>query len=436
MSDRVLYLDCFSGISGDMMVGALLDLGWPESVLRQGLTFLGIDEEFHLHLSRQMRQNIEGVKFDVHVTTAPEKEHPSSDHAPHTHDHAAHSHSATHQHSHDDPHHHTHGRSFREIQTLLTESRLPGQVVQQALAIFERIAIAEGKIHGMPPGEVTFHEVGAVDSIIDIVATCLGLHWLGVTRVFASTPVEGSGWIDCAHGRFPLPAPATMEILSGIPIRQVEDEGERITPTGAALLAVLAKRFGPMPEIAVEKIGYGIGSRNPANRPNVLRAILGKTAKKAEPSDHNLEEVVELQTNLDDCTPELAGELTGALFREGALDVSITPALMKKGRPGFLLTVLCPVGEEERFALAILRRSSSFGVRWQKKNRLILDRRVIEVETPHGKIKIKVGSWKGEVFHKSPEYESCRELAEARNVTFQEVYSQALAAAATINPNT
>ena len=295
---KILYLDCISGISGDMTVGALVDLGVKPSTLEWELSKLALGD-FHMHFERAQRHNIEGVKFGIHegaTHTDEQDEHEHGhdcghdhdhDHA-HSHEHAEHSHEGhSHSHSHGEHEHehhehegHEHGRSHREIREMLEHSELSPFVKKRALAIFQRIAIAEGKIHGMPPEDVTFHEVGALDSIADIVLTCVGIEALGVEKVLVSALNDGRGTIECAHGTFPLPAPATLEILHGIPLGQLDEPHELITPTGAAIVAEFGESFGLMPRISSEKIGYGVGTRELATRPNVLRAVLGTLAEE------------------------------------------------------------------------------------------------------------------------------------------------------------
>ena len=296
---KVLYLDCISGISGDMTVGALVDLGVKPSTLEWELSKLDLGD-FHMHFERAQRHNIEGVKFGIHegaTHTHEQDEHEHEhghdcghDHGHEEHSHEGHSHAHSHgehehthehehethgSHEHEHDHEHEHGRSHREIREMLEHSELSPFVKKRALAIFQRIAIAEGKIHGMPPEDVTFHEVGALDSIADIVLTCVGIEALGVDRVLVSALNDGHGTIECAHGTFPLPAPATLEILHGIPLGQLDEPHELITPTGAAIVAEFGESFGLMPRISSERIGYGVGTRELASRPNVLRAVLG-----------------------------------------------------------------------------------------------------------------------------------------------------------------
>ena len=309
---KTLFLDCFSGISGDMTVGALVDLGVKPSTLEWELSKLDLGD-FHMHFAREQRQQIEGVKFGIHegATHTHAQDEPAHEHEhccghDHDHDHGhAHSHeheehhhaphepaepdhSHAHEHAHDHDHgtevhhhehthhHHAHGRSHGQIRALIEASELSPFVKKHALGIFQRIAVAEGKIHGMPSADVTFHEVGALDSIADIVCACVGLEALGVEKVFVSSLHEGRGTIECAHGTFPLPAPATLEILVGIPLSQIDEPHELITPTGAAIVAEFGASFGPMPRMKSEKIGYGVGTRHLDSRPNVLRAVLGE----------------------------------------------------------------------------------------------------------------------------------------------------------------
>ena len=416
---RTLYFDCFSGISGDMTVGALRALGVEESVFLQALAALELGDEFHAHFHEGSRQNIAGWKFDVHA---------------HSHDHPPlHPHGGGHQHPHGETTHfhlhkpgqadHAHGRSFRQIRTLIESSSLTSFVKERGVAVFRRIAQAEGKIHGMPAEEVTFHEVGAVDSIADIIAACAGLESLGVSHICSSHLVEATGWVNCAHGRFPLPAPATLEILTGIPLRQIDEEKELITPTGAALLAEFTTSFGPMPEMKIEKIGYGLGTRDSAPRPNVLRAILGETTESGE-----ADEVTQIETNLDDLSPELAGAAMERLFAAGALDVFFTAAQMKKNRPGFVLTVIASDEKTDELVRILLTETSAFGVRMHRVRRTKLRREIQEVETPYGRVQVKLGYLGETLVQRAPEYESCAALARANQVGVREVFLSASAA--------
>ena len=455
---RVLYLDCFSGISGDMTVGALCDLGIKPSAFEWELSKLEIGD-FHAHWERETRQSIEGVRFSIHEgathTHAQDESHEDEhkhEHGHEEHDHHAHSHEQEHEdhghhhheheehehHAHDEHHHehehhdhedHHHGRGFAEIRHLIEESGLSDFVKKHAVSIFERIARAEGKIHGMQPDKVTFHEVGALDSIADIVLACVGIELLKIDRVVASPLAEGRGWIDAAHGRFPVPAPATLEILAGIPLGSIDEPHEFITPTGAAIVAEFAESFGPMPALKIDKVGYGVGTRVLDNRPNVLRAILGEPVAAA-PFDgaYERDTITRMETNIDDLSPEIIGAVTEQLLKAGALDVFLTPVQMKKNRPGLQLTALCEEASVGKIAELIFRQTSSFGVRMDKVDRLKLARTFETVQTSYGPVTIKIGSLSGHPVQVSPEFESCKALAEKTDTPLRTIYEAALAA--------
>lgn len=306
-------------------------------------------------------------------------------------------------------------------------------VKERATAVFRRIAEAEGKIHGRPAEEVHFHEVGAVDSIVDIVGACLCLEFLGRPRVLASPVVEGTGWVDCAHGRFPVPAPATLEILAarGVVVSQCEERQELVTPTGAALLAELVEAFGPLPEFRLERVGYGLGTRDNRTRPNVLRVLWGESGVGPAVSgshDWESDRVAVLETNVDDLNPEVLGHFTGRALAAGALDVFHTAVQMKKGRPGTLLTVLCGVEDADRLAVLMLTETSAFGVRRTVAERWKLRREFREVTTAQGPVRVKLGWLDGRVVQAAPEFESCRAAAEAAAVPLKLVYEAALRA--------
>lgn len=407
---RILHLDCFSGISGDMMVGALRDLGVGEEVFQSAIAALGLGEEIHTHFHRVEKLGITAWKFNVHA-------HPDATGHSHVHTDCGDEH-------HHHPHgHHVHGRSWAQIRMLLQSSALSGVVKEKAVAVFERIAVAEARIHGVDVEDVGFHEVGAADSIADIVAACAGWEALGRPRVTCSSLVEGNGWVDCAHGRFPVPAPATLEILRGVPLRQIDEQAELITPTGAALVAVWADSFGPMPPMVIEKTGFGAGARNHPARPNVLRIVCGDDQGDTTPA-----EVACLETNLDDMTPEMAGAAMERLFDAGALDVFFTPVQMKKNRPGFQLTVLCRPDEARRIAGVVLRETSAFGVRCRIQPRFTLRREIRAVETAFGPVNVKLGFLDGERVQAAPEFESCNEAARLHGISVQRVAEAARAA--------
>ena len=419
---KTLYLDLSSGISGDMFIAALIDLGVDARQLELELGKLRL-EGYHLHVKRAHRASLEGVKFDVHL---------SDEHDP-----AAHSHSHNHPHEHSHPHSHVPGRDFAQIRQLITASQLTGWVKEKSVAIFRRLAVAEGRIHGLPPEQVSFHEVGAVDSIVDIVGACIAMEMLGKPRVLASPVVEGTGWIECAHGRLPIPAPATLAILGarGIALSQTDESHELVTPTGAALLAEFVEAFGPMREVVAEKIGYGLGARDHPRRPNALLAMLGESKVEARGSgagagvhDWETDVIAVLETNLDDINAELLGNFIERALAAGALDAFHTPIQMKKSRPGVLLTVLCAQAEADKFSELLLHETSAFGIRRYTAERRKLRREFITVQTPPGSVTVKLGKLDGRVLHAAPEFESCKQLAEQAGVPVKEVYDATLRA--------
>lgn len=450
---KTLYLDIFSGISGDMFIGALLDLGVPVDQLESELAKLGLDE-YHIHTARKQKSSIEGVKFDVHAHEHGDEPHSHEDHHDHGHEHHHHSHEHGHhhghshdplaldlrqhqpgQHEHEHEHHeHEHGRTFREIRELIQRSKLSPWVKEKAVAVFSRIARAEGKIHGQPAEEVHFHEVGAIDSIVDIVGACVGVELLGKPRILSSPVTEGTGFVRCAHGRFPIPAPATVAILAerGVPISQCEEPHELVTPTGAAILAEFVEEFGPIRELVPEKIGYGLGERDNKTRPNVLRAVLGTSARARAEHDWETDQIAVLETNLDDINSEIIGYVTEKALDTGALDVFHTPIQMKKNRPGVLLTILCASADADGFTELLLRETTALGVRRTVAERRKLRREIVKVETAFGPVEVKIGTLDGRKVQASPEFESCRKVAEARGVTLKEVYAAAITATANL----
>lgn len=417
---KTLYLDLFSGISGDMLLGALLDLGVEFGALQRELKKLSL-EGYHLHAARKHKMGIEGVKFDVHLEGEP-CDHDQDD----GHDHG-------HAHAHGDAHSHSHSpvqRDFRQIRELIQSSTLSAWVKERSLAVFQRIAVAEGRIHGMPPEKVHFHEVGAVDSIVDIVGAAIALDLLGRPRVLASGITEGTGFVRCAHGRFPVPAPATLEILGGrgVPIQQCEEPHELVTPTGAALVAEFAEAFGPMRDLVARRVGYGLGTRDNRTRPNVLRAVLADAVGAEGASDHDWETdtIAVLETNLDDISGEALGHFLETTLAAGALDVFHTPIQMKKQRPGVLLTVLCAAAEADRFTVRILRHTSAFGVRRSLLERRKLKREFVTVKTEFGEIPVKLGFLDGERIQAAPEFDACKSKAIQAGVPLRTIFDAAL----------
>jgi len=421
---NTLYLDLFSGVSGDMFLGAMLDLGLDPHLLETELAKLGLNG-FHLHVSRQERGGITGTKFDVHLATG--HPHPAAPHEP------AHEHEQSHDHPHPAQHHHHHGpehhqpgRTFSDIRQLVAESPLSDWVQQKAVAVFQRVAEAEGQIHGQSPEAVHFHEVGALDSIVDIVGACVALEAMGHPRVLASGVIEGCGSVRCAHGVLPLPAPATLEILRarGVTISQCEEPHELITPTGAALLAEFAESFGPIQNLAVLRVGYGLGSRQNRTRPNLLRALLCESAT-AQVHDWETDRIWILETNLDDINSELLGALVEKTLAAGALDIFYTPIQMKKNRPGLQVTVLCAEAEADRFSEMLLRETTAFGIRRSAADRRKLRREISTVPTPYGEIEVKLGWLDGQLIQAAPEFEVCRRQAMSAGVPLKVVYEAA-----------
>src|ERR1700693_4586514 len=435
---RILYLDCFSGISGDMTVGALTDLGVSPSTFEWELSKLDL-EDCHLHFERQTRGGISGVKFDVHLG-ATHNASQDNDHDPqephrgltqsgktdNEQDHQRHDH----EHHHHGRHSHEHlghkplsSRSFSEICELIEGSELSGFVKKHATSIFRRIGNAESKIHGTSIEEVQFHEVGALDSIVDIVLSCIGFEALEVARIYFSSLVDGQGTFRSSHGEYPLPGPATLEILQDIPIRQADIPFELITPTGAAIVAEFHHAVGAWPAMRPAKIGYGLGTRHLAGRPNVLRAVLGHL----EEALFN-ERIVELQTNIDDLSPEILGAVQDRLFQAGGLDVFFTPIQMKKNRPATMLSVLCQPSAVEKIQEVIFAETSTFGIRYRETNRKILDRELVEVKTSAGPIQIKIGRHAGKIVQVAPEFESCDAAAQRSCQPLKRVYELAVEA--------
>ena len=407
---KTLYLDIFSGLSGDMFLGAMLDLGVDFEQLKHELAKLSLGG-YRLHIEHKPKSSIVGVQFSVHLDSDHRRDEQGS----------AHERDSKHSHR------HSPSRNFSQIKELILSSALSDWVKQKSVAVFNRIAVAEGKIHGMSPEQVTFHEVGAVDSIMDIVGACIALEMLGRPRVLAGPVVDGTGSVECAHGRLPVPTPATLEILGarGVPIAQCEEPNELVTPTGAALLAEFVESFGPMQNLVATKIGYGLGVRENKTRPNLLRACLGEATPGG---GWEIDTVAVLETNLDDINAEILGHFVESALAEGALDVFHTPIQMKKNRPGVLLTVLCAVADADKFTELMLLETSAFGVRRYTAERRKLQREFATVTTPFGEVTVKLGKLDGKVVQAAPEFESCKKLAEQAGVPLKQVYEATMQA--------
>jgi pyridinium-3,5-bisthiocarboxylic acid mononucleotide nickel chelatase len=402
-----------------MLLGALVDLGLPLDALRAELAKLPL-EGYRLEARKVQRSGLQATKVDV-VTGAHGHEH-GHPHSP-GHAHAgAHGHAHEHGHEHRDEH-----RGLREILGILARSGLDAAVKERAAGLFRRLGEAEAAVHGTLPEEVHFHEVGAVDAIVDIVGGVVGLSWLKADR-FVSSPLNvGTGTVTMSHGTFAVPPPATTRLVQGAPVYG-SGEGELLTPTGALLVTAHASAYGPLPALRPEASGHGAGSRDTAGRPNVLRLIVG-----TEDSAPAAERVVVLEAELDDMSPQLCGPLMDRLLAEGALDAFYTPIQMKKGRPGLLVSVLADPARREALEEVLFTETTTLGVRRQEWDRTVLEREVVPVETPYGTVGVKVGRRGSRVYNVQPEFEDCRRAAEARGVAVKEVWAAALFAARAAN---
>lgn len=398
---RALYFDAFAGVSGDMTVGALLGLGLELEDLRAQLAALPL-HGYALRAERRLVNAITAVKFDVDVD-------------------GAHGHGREHGHAHEPGHAH---RSFAEIRAMIAGSGLAARVRETALAIFGRLAEAEAHVHGVPVEAVTFHEVGAVDSIVDIVGTAIGLAALDVDRVYASPLPLGSGLVGSQHGVIPVPGPATVELLRGFPVRVGDGASELITPTGAAIVAALVRPDQPVPPLQIEAVGYGAGTRTLPDRPNVLRLLLARVVPAAAG-----DEVIEIAATIDDANPELYAHALEALFAAGARDAWLVPAQMKKQRPGVVLHALADAGARDAVAAAILRETTAIGLRFHAVQRVVLPREVVSVATAYGPVRVKIAIAPDGTRNVAPEYEDCRRVAAERGVALKLVYQAAIAAA-------
>jgi uncharacterized protein (TIGR00299 family) protein len=428
---KIAYLDCFAGISGDMFLGALIDAGVDPQVLHNAAFALNIGAT--LRIEKVDRSGISSTKVHVYDGASPAEaalSTPSPASLSHSH---THEHSHEHEHSHKHPHKHAHGRSLTAIRTIIHTTDLSPAVKQTAIQTFELLGASEARIHNVDIEKIHFHEVGAVDAIVDIVAASAGIHSLAIDRWFCSPLNVGGGMVDCAHGRFPVPAPATADLLRGLPTYSAHIEKELVTPTGAALIRALAPTFAPQPAMRVQHIGYGAGSRNPKDFPNVLRLSIGEameTASHAEDGSqaHASNTVTVLETALDDLSPQVVAHVAESALAQGALDVMLTPVLMKKGRPGTLITILCKPEDSARFENLLLRETSTLGVRIHSEHRSCLDRTHRTVVTTYGDIRVKVGSHDGEELNAAPEFEDCRTAAAKHGVPVKQVIQAATAA--------
>jgi pyridinium-3,5-bisthiocarboxylic acid mononucleotide nickel chelatase len=385
---KIAYFDCFAGISGDMVLGALVDAGLGLDSLQEELRKLQL-EGFHLEAKKVQKSSITGTKVEVII-----------DQPQHVHRHLAH------------------------IMDIIKGSGLSGKAKKDCEAIFTRLAEAEAKVHGTSVEHVHFHEVGALDSIVDIVGSVIGLHQLEVDKIYSSPLHVGSGFVMAEHGKLPVPAPGTAELIKEVPTYSTEVQGELTTPTGAAIITTLAGQFGVMPLMRIQKIGYGAGTKEFPSLPNLLRLMIGE-------ADESLEEdtISILESNIDDMNPQFFEWLWEKLFAAGALDVYLTPIFMKKSRPATKLTVLCPPDKVNACNRIIFEETTTFGVRILQSMRKKLMREIKEVETRYGRVRIKVGKMGDQITDLTPEYEDCKALAKSLNLSLKEVHREAQRAA-------
>ncbi|HEY2499359.1 MAG TPA: nickel pincer cofactor biosynthesis protein LarC [Candidatus Angelobacter sp.] len=454
---RIAYLECFSGISGDMFLGALIDAGVPPELLTRTVGALGVDAR--LEISRVDRSGISATKVDV--IAAGEKELPREEfwekalsnqqsalnpahshdherepahehrHESHRHDHehshsygTAHSREHTHEPEQHSGHSHTH-RSLKEIRQIISQAAINQSAKDRAIKIFEALGAAEAKVHNSDIEKIHFHEVGAIDAIVDIVCASVGSEALGVDEWICSPLNVGGGTVVCAHGTFPIPAPATLELLKKAPVYSGEIQKELVTPTGAAIVSVLASRFSQFPAMKAEKVAYGAGTRNFKNFPNVVRLTVGETAAQHE-SPFPVEEITVLEANIDDMSPQVFGYVMEQALASGALDAFGIPVQMKKSRPGMLLTVLCRTEDSQRLTKLILAETTTLGVRIRRETRAALARRHMSVNTKWGEVRMKLANLNGSISNYAPEYEDCSRIAKEQKVPLKTVMQEAI----------
>ena len=417
---RIGYLECFAGLSGDMLLGALVDAGVSPALLQQTAASLNLGATLVFDsvdrsgiAARKARVLVDGIEAD----------------APHAHDHD-HDHHRDHDHriARSRPGHtHQHGRNLPAIREILNQAPIPANARALALRAFELLGQAEAAIHNVPLDQVHFHEVGAVDAIVDITCAAVGLTSLNADRWYCSPVNVGSGYVDCAHGRFPVPAPATASLLRGIPTYSEGPAMELVTPTGAAMLRALDCEFS-RPAAVFDHIGYGAGTRNPARFPNVLRISIGESVTCATDDSIARETVTVLECALDDLSPQIVAHATQLALEHGALDAMATSVMMKKGRLGTVITILCRPADAPRFEELLFRETSTLGIRTRTEQRRVLNRAHATVVTPYGKIRIKTATLDGVLMHAQPEYEDCHARAIEHRVPLKHVFNEALQA--------
>jgi len=430
---RIAYLECFSGMSGDMFLGALVDAGVPAALLEETVAALNLGAR--LEISRVDRSGISAVKVDVYThggKDAPREQHPHHDHE-HGH---GHEHQPVELLEHNyargetgarapSPHEHEHGRGLKEIREIIGKAKISETAKAKAIAIFEALGRAEAKIHNRDIETIHFHEVGAVDAMVDIVCAAVGAEALGVDEIICSSLNVGGGTVKCAHGTFPVPAPATVELLKDAPIYSSGIQAELVTPTGAAIVKTLCRRFAAFPAMKIEKSGYGAGTRNFSGHANVARLTVGEADIEAA-AKISRETITVLEANLDDLNPQVFGYVMDRLLEEGALDAFGVPVQMKKNRPGTLLTVLCRPEDATKLAQLLFTETTTLGVRRREESRQALARKWVTVDTRWGKVRMKVASMNGTVTNYAPEYEDCRRIAAENRVPLKSVMQEAI----------
>jgi pyridinium-3,5-bisthiocarboxylic acid mononucleotide nickel chelatase len=432
---RIGYLECFAGLSGDMLLGALVDAGVSSALLQQTTTSLHLGATLVFESvdrsgisARKARVLVDGHDADApHNHDGHDADAPHNHAHPHDHDHDHHDHAHSHDHEHTHGHTHPHGRNLPAIREILNKAPLATDARTLALRAFELLGQAEAAIHNTPLDQVHFHEVGAVDAIVDITCAAVGLTSLNVDRWYCSPVNVGSGYVNCAHGRFPVPAPATASLLRGVPTYSEGPAMELVTPTGAALLRALGCEFA-RPTAAFEHIGYGAGSRNPKRFPNVLRISIGESVALAGADTVARETVTVLECAIDDLSSQIVAHTTQLALEHGALDAMTTPVMMKKGRVGTLITILCRPADAPRFEELLFRETSTLGVRSRTEQRRTLDRVHATVVTPYGEVRIKTAVLDGNITHAQPEYEDCHTRALEHRVPLKQVIDAALQA--------
>lgn len=432
---RIAYLECFSGISGDMFLGALVDAGVPFSTLAETAASLNVGAR--LEMRKVTRGGIAATKVDVITPDAPAPAHQhdhdhlhshSHEHGhDHEHDHAHHDdhadHSHEHQHDHSDRHSH---RSLSTILGIIAAAPLTEAVKHRASRAFQLLGEAEAAIHSIPIERVYFHEVGAVDTIVDIACAAAGCETLGIHRWLASPLNVGGGTVKCAHGTLPVPAPATLRLLGDAPVYSAGEPMERLTPTGAAILRMLDVQYASLPAMRVSAAGYGAGGRETPGQPNLVRLLVGE---ESGAGDLPTEPIAILETVIDDSTPQLMGYVSELLLEAGAWDVYRTPVQMKKGRPGVELTVLCAPDLVPALRDIILRETTTIGLHWRIENKTALPREFVEAQTAWGPVRIKIARWpSGEAANTAPEYEDCRAIARKHSIPLKQVLQAAMRA--------